>query len=109
MVANIALTVGGTPGAGQGFAADLGPLDDLNLTVGESLLAALALALVRVGCQFVSVRIAAGISADLIAQIRETLSTTTPRPPGRSSRDARRPRSRTCWSGTSAGRPAGSG
>jgi ABC-type multidrug transport system fused ATPase/permease subunit len=70
MVANIALTVGGTAGAGEGIAANLGPLDDLNLTVEASLVLALGLAVARLAFQLVSAWISARITADLIAEIR---------------------------------------
>lgn len=70
LVANIALTVGGTAGAGEGVAANLGPLDDIDVTVGTLFLVALGLGVVRMLCQLVSARIAARIAADLIAEIR---------------------------------------
>jgi ATP-binding cassette subfamily B protein len=70
MVANVALTIGGKPGAGEGIAANLGPLDALDLSVETSLLLALGFGIVRLACQLVSARIAARISADLIAEIR---------------------------------------
>lgn len=70
LVANIALTVGGTAGAGEGVAANLGPLDNIDLTVGTLFLIALVLGIVRMLCQLVSARIAARIAADLIAEIR---------------------------------------
>jgi ABC-type multidrug transport system fused ATPase/permease subunit len=70
MVANIALTVGDTAGAGEGIAANLGPLDDYHLTVGTSLLVALVLGLVRLLCQLLAALTSARMTARLITDIR---------------------------------------
>lgn len=70
LVANIALTVGDSAGAGESVAADLGPIDRLDLSIGFSFGLALGLAFVRLACQLVSSRISARISSQLVAQIR---------------------------------------
>ena len=70
MVANIALTVGGDAGAGEGIVANLGPFNALNLGIGPSFLIALGLGVARTVLQLISARISAHIAADLIAEIR---------------------------------------
>ena len=70
IVANVALTVGGQAGAGEGITANLGPIDALDLSVEQSLLLALLLGAVRMACQLLSASIAGRMSADLIAEVR---------------------------------------
>jgi ABC-type multidrug transport system fused ATPase/permease subunit len=70
LVANVALTVGGEAGAGEGIAANLGPLDAIDMSVGTTLAVALALGVARMVFQLLSARISAGITATLITEIR---------------------------------------
>lgn len=70
IVANIALTVGGTAGAGEGITANLGPIDALNLSVEQSLLLALGLGALRMVSQLLAASIAGRMSAELIAEVR---------------------------------------
>ena len=70
LVANIALTIGGKAGGGEGIAANLGPLDRLDMSVGTIMLVALALGLVRTVFQVLSAATSARLVARLSAEIR---------------------------------------
>jgi ABC-type multidrug transport system fused ATPase/permease subunit len=70
LVANIALTIGGTAGGGEGIAANLGPLDRLDMSIGTVMLVALALGLVRTLFQVLSAATSARLVARLSAEIR---------------------------------------
>jgi ATP-binding cassette, subfamily B, bacterial len=70
LVANIALTIGGTAGGGEGIAANLGPLDRLDMGVGTVMLVALALGILRTLFQIASAATSARLVAHLSADIR---------------------------------------
>lgn len=70
LIANIALSVGGGAEVGEGIAAGLGPLGQMDIGVGALFSVALGLAVARLLFQMTSARISAGITADLIADIR---------------------------------------
>lgn len=70
IVANAALTIGGDGSAETDLAASLGPLSAFRMSVGTSLLVALALGIVRMGFQLISATVAARVTAKLIAEIR---------------------------------------
>ncbi|MCB0976745.1 MAG: ABC transporter ATP-binding protein [Acidimicrobiales bacterium] len=72
MIANIALIVGGSDQS-QGLAANLGPIDALNLSVGQSLVFALGLGLLRSVLQVADAAIAGRMIAELIRDIRASV------------------------------------
>lgn len=72
MIANIALTVGGST-EGQGIAANLGPIDALNLSVAQSFWFALGLGLLRTVLQVINAVLSGRMTAELISNVRASV------------------------------------
>lgn len=69
MVANLALGIAQTNGAGQ-IVASVGPLNNLHLSVPQTFIAALGLAVFRFGCAFGSSWASARLTAELTTRVR---------------------------------------
>jgi ABC-type multidrug transport system fused ATPase/permease subunit len=70
MIANIALTIGADSAGSSTVEASLGPLSGLELTLKESFLIALVLAVARFVLQMLTAHIAAAVTARLTAEMR---------------------------------------